>query len=402
MSSKDILVPNIGDFKDVEVIEVLVKAGQTIKKNDSLITIESDKSSVEVPSTSDGIIEKIKIKIGDKVSEGDLILTVNVESKIDVKEKPVQKNKIKEIVSKKPDPVPSPVTKVRKFARELGTNVAQIQGSQRSGRVTEDDVKKFVKSQVSVNQGKVEPKKYKDEYSHEEFGEIEIKDMPRVKKLSGPQLVRSWTEIPHVTQHDEIDITEMEQFRTSLFDHFTGEKISVTPLAFITRAVVNALKDFPNFNCSIDPEQNKIFYKKYYHVGFAVDTPHGLMVPKLRDVDQMNIKEIGNELRRVSRDCRDLKINKKEFFGGSMTISSLGGIGGTFFTPIINPPEVAILGVGKSFDRLVKIKGQIVSRKILPISLSYDHRIIDGAEGARFCVHLNKSLGKDFAFKLAV
>ena len=201
MSSKDILVPNIGDFKDVEVIEVLVKAGQKIKKNDSLITIESDKSSVEVPSTSDGIIEKINIKIGDKVSEGDLILTVNVESKIDVKEKPVQKNKIKE-VSKKPDPVSPPVTqstsgvklaspKVRKFARELGANVTQIQGSQRSGRVTEDDVKRFVKSQVSVNQGKVEPKKYKDEYSHEEFGEIEIKEMPRVKKLSGPQLVRS-------------------------------------------------------------------------------------------------------------------------------------------------------------------------------------------------------------------
>ena len=411
--AQNIAVPDIGDFKDVEVIEVLVKSGQKIKKNDSLITIESDKSSVEVPSTSDGVIENINIKIGDKVSEGDLILTVSEESKTEVKEKPSQKNKVKEEVTEKPDPVPSPVVqsssgvklaspKVRKFARELGTNVTAIQGSQRSGRVTEDDVKKFVKSQVSVNQGKVEPKKYKDEYSHEEFGEIEVKDMPRVKKLSGPQLVRSWTEIPHVTQHDEIDITEMEQFRTSLFDHFTGEKISVTPLAFITRAVVNALKDFPNFNSSIDPEQNKIVYKKYYHVGFAVDTPHGLMVPKLRDVDQMNIKEIGEELRRVSRECRDLKINKKEFFGGSMTISSLGGIGGTFFTPIINPPEVAILGVGKSFDRLVKIKGQIVSRKILPISLSYDHRIIDGAEGARFCVHLNKSLGKDFAFKLAV
>ena len=214
--------------------------------------------------------------------------------------------------------------------------------------------------------------------------------------------MRSWTEIPHVTQHDEIDITEMEQFRTSLFDHFTGEKISVTPLAFITRAVVNALKEFPNFNCSIDQEGSKIIYKKYFHVGFAVDTPHGLMVPKLRDVDQMNIKEIGDELKKVSKQCRELKINKKEFFGGSMTISSLGGIGGTFFTPIINPPEVAILGVGKSFDRLVKIKGQIISRKILPISLSYDHRIIDGAEGVRFCVHLNKSLGKDFAFKLAV
>ena len=292
--------------------------------------------------------------------------------------------------------------KVRKFARELGTNISDIKGSQRSGRITEEDVKQFVKSQVSVDQGKVVQKKYKDEYSHKEFGEIEIKNLPRVKKLSGPQLVRSWTEIPHVTQHDEIDITEMEQFRTSLFDHFTGEKISVTPLAFITRAVVNALKEFPNFNCSIDQEGSKIIYKKYFHVGFAVDTPHGLMVPKLRDVDQMNIKEIGDELKKVSKQCRELKIDKKEFFGGSMTISSLGGIGGTFFTPIINPPEVAILGVGKSFDRLVKVKGQIISRKILPISLSYDHRIIDGAEGVRFCVHLNKSLGKDFAFKLAV
>ena len=292
--------------------------------------------------------------------------------------------------------------KVRKFARELGTNISDIKGSQRSGRITEEDVKQFVKSQVSVDQGKVVPKKYKDEYSHEEFGEIEIKNLSRVKKLSGPQLVRSWTEIPHVTQHDEIDITEMEQFRTSLFDHFTGEKISVTPLAFITRAVVNALKEFPNFNCSIDQEGSKIIYKKYFHVGFAVDTPHGLMVPKLRDVDQMSIKEIGDKLKKVSKQCRELKIDKKEFFGGSMTISSLGGIGGTFFTPIINPPEVAILGVGKSFDRLVKIKGQIISRKILPISLSYDHRIIDGAEGVRFCVHLNKSLGKDFAFKLAV
>ena len=292
--------------------------------------------------------------------------------------------------------------KVRKFARELGTNISDIKGSQRSGRVTEEDIKLFVKSQVSVDQGKVVSKKYKDEYSHEEFGEIDVKNLPRVKKLSGPQLVRSWTEIPHVTQHDEIDITEMENFRTSLFDHYTGEKISVTPLAFITRAVVNALKDLPNFNCSIDSENSKVIYKKYFHVGFAVDTPHGLMVPKLRDVDQMNIKEIGDELKRVSKQCRELKIDKKEFFGGSMTISSLGGIGGTFFTPIINPPEVAILGVGKSFDRLVKIKGQIISRKILPVSLSYDHRIIDGAEGVRFCVHLNKSLGKDFAFKLAV
>ena len=194
----------------------------------------------------------------------------------------------------------------------------------------------------------------------------------------------------------------MEIFRSSLYDYYTGETIKVTPLAFITKALVDALKEFPNFNASIDTVSNKIIYKKYIHIGFAVDTPHGLMVPKIRDVDQMSIKEIGENLKKTSKLCRELKIDKKEFFGGSMTISSLGGIGGTHFTPIINPPEVAILGVGKSFDRLAKVKNKIVSRKILPISLSYDHRIIDGAEGAKFCVYLGKSLGKDFAFKLAV
>jgi len=292
--------------------------------------------------------------------------------------------------------------KVRKFARELGANIVQIPGTQRAGRISEEDVKNFIKSQVTVNKGLVEKKEYKEEFSHEEFGEIELRDIPRVKRLSGPQLVKSWTEIPHVTQHDEIDITEMEQFRSSLYDYYTGEIIKVSPLAFIIKALVGALKKFPNFNASIDLNQNKIIYKKYFHVGFAVDTPHGLMVPKIRDVDQMSIKEIGMALKKTSKLCRELKIDKKEFFGGSMTISSLGGIGGTFFTPIINPPEVAILGVGKSFDRLVKVKEKFVSRKILPISLSYDHRIIDGAEGARFCVYLGDCLGKDFAFKLAV
>ena len=292
--------------------------------------------------------------------------------------------------------------KVRKFARELGANVVQIPGTQRAGRVSEEDVKNFIKSQITVNKGSIEKKEYKEEFSHKEFGEIELKDIPRVKRLSGPQLVRSWTEIPHVTQHDEIDVTEMEQFRSSLYDYYSGELIKVTPLAFIAKALVSALKEFPNFNASIDPNQNKIIYKKYFHLGFAVDTPHGLMVPEIRDVDQMNIKQIGEELKKTSKLCRELKIDKKDFFGGSMTISSLGGIGGTFFTPIINPPEVAILGVGKSFDRLVKINNKIISRKILPISLSYDHRIIDGAEGARFCVYLGKCLGKDFAFKLAV
>ena len=415
MTIQKIIVPNIGDFQNVEIIEVLVKEGSDIKKNDSIITVESDKSSVEVPSTFDGTVEKINVKIGDQVNQGDLILTVKSKNPIQTKE--IFKEEIKETINptekKEVDkPTPSAIAtsnnvklaspKVRKFARQLGTNVLQIPGTKRSGRVSEDDVKNFIKSQVSVNSGQIEKKAYKDEYAHEEFGEIEVKDMPRIKKLSGPHSVRSWTEIPHVTQHEEVDITEMEQFRSSLFDHYTGEKISVTPLAFITSAVVNSLKEFPNFNTSIESTTGKIIYKKYFHIGFAVDTPHGLMVPKIRNVDQMSIKQIGEELKKTSKLCRDLKIDKKEFFGGSMTISSLGGIGGTFFTPIINPPEVAILGVGKSFDKLVKIKGKIVSKKILPISLSYDHRIIDGAEGAKFCVHLGECLGKDFAFKLAV
>ncbi len=417
MAEKKLLVPNIGDFKNVEVIEVLVKSGQQIKKNDPLITLESDKSSVEVPATDEGKINKIIVKVGDKVSEGSEILSLDSVSKKEERKKTVEvKENIpeKKIVTETPkeiapvvkklskDGVSSASPKVRKFARELGADIVQIPGSQRAGRVTEDDVKKFVRSQVSVNEGKVEKKVYKDEYPHEAFGEIEKKDLPRVKKLSGPQLVRSWTEIPHVTQHDEIDITEMEQFRSTLIDNYSGERIRISPLAFITRAVVNALKEYPNFNSSIDPENNKLIFKKYYHVGFAVDTPHGLMVPKLRNVDQLGLKEIYEELRRVSKQCKELKIDKKEFFGGSMTISSLGGIGGNFFTPIINPPEVAILGVGKTFDKIKKVNGQFIVRKILPISLSYDHRVIDGAEGARFCVHLSKSLGKDFAFKLAV
>ena len=414
MASQKIVVPNIGDFKDVEIIEVLVNPGQKIKKNDSIITLESDKSSVEVPSTHEGLVEEINVKVGDRVNEGDLILslkTISSTSK-EVAPSPIKKEKpIKEIQVKESQkeegivtaPAKAASPKVRKFAREVGANIKNISGSQRAGRVTEEDVKKHIKDKLTSGTVKKETqKKYKEEYDHAEFGKVEVKDIPRVKRLSGPQLVRSWTEIPHVTQHDEIDITEMEIFRKSLRDVFSGEKIAITPLAFITRALVNALKTYPNFNSSIDTESNKITYKKYFHIGFAVDTPHGLMVPKIRNVETMGIKKISDELRKVSKLCRELKIDKKEFFGGSMTISSLGGIGGNFFTPIINPPEVAILGVGKAFDKISRIDGKFIIRKMLPISLSYDHRIIDGAEAAKFCVHLGQSLGKDFAFKLAV
>ena len=425
MSEQKIIVPNIGDFKEVEVIEVLVKEGQEVKKDDSVITLESDKSSVEVPSNFSGIIKKINIKVGDKVSEGSTILLLDSKETSKEKAQPVSENKNNntknrnEIIdfpknNKKKDKQLAPLTteglvkpaspNVRKFTRELGVDISKISGSERSGRVTKENVKDYIKNKlidtpVVNTQNRVNKK---NEYEHSEFGEIEVKDIPRIKRMSGPHLVSSWTEIPHVTQHEEIDITEMEQFRSSLRDLYTGQKMSITPLAFIMRAMVNGLKAYPNFNASIDSENGKVTYKKYFHIGVAVDTPHGLMVPKIRDVDQLDIKEISQKLRTVSKLCRELKIDKKEFFGGSMTISSLGGIGGTFFTPIINAPELSILGVGKSYDKVVKKDGQIITRKILPISLSYDHRFIDGAEGARFCVHLSQSLGKDFAFKLAV
>ena len=299
----------------------------------------------------------------------------------------------KEIISASP--------KVRKLAREVGADIYQIQGSQRKGRVSEDDIKSFVKKSIL---GKVEKKKISisQQYNHSDFGKIEEKNIPRIKKIAGPHLQKSWSEIPHVTQHDEADITEMENFRKSLRDLYTGEKISVTPLAFIIRAVVKALKDYPNFNTSLDLENEKLIYKKYYHIGIAVDTPHGLMVPKIRDADKKDITALGKELKKISKLSAELKIDKKEFFGGSITISSLGGIGGSFFTPIVNQPEVAILGVGKAERKQVFMGEKYESRIMLPLSLSYDHRVIDGVEGAKFCSHLRESLGKDFAYKLAV
>ncbi|KRP05809.1 MAG: dihydrolipoamide acetyltransferase [Pelagibacteraceae bacterium BACL20 MAG-120920-bin64] len=423
MSDKEIKVPNIGEFKEVEVIEVLVSDGQSLSKNDPLITIESDKSSVEIPSSVNGKIKSVKIKVGDKVSQGDLILTL--EESIE-EEKNIEKETIKEVepvinqkheekiekvnppqnlIKKDNSELSSASPKVRKFARELGVNINEIAGSERQGRVVEDDIKNFISTKINKTPDKIEtqPKKIVSEFSHSDFGEIEIKDMPRVKKLASTYLVNSWTTIPHVTNHDEADITEMEDFRASLTDMYTGERKKITPLAFIIKALVSSLKKFPSFNSSIDDIENgKITIKKYFHVGIAVDTPHGLMVPKIRNADNKNISYISNELKTVSDQCRNLKIDKKEFFGGSMTITSLGGIGGSFFTPIINYPEVAILGVGKAQKKQIFINGKFETRTMLPLSLSYDHRIIDGAEAARFNNDLKENLGKNFAYKLAV
>ena len=424
MSTKDIKVPNIGEFKDVEVIEVLIKKGQEIKKNDPLITIESDKSSVEIPSTFEGIVKVINLKIGDKVSEGDKILEVEInedskkkqETKLAKEEnsKKITLDKISEIkeainpqnlINNDTSSVTLASPKVRKFARELGVDIQKVVGSERKGRVVESDIKLFVSSYShKKTENKIkEQEKVKQEYSHSEFGEVEVKDIPRVKRLSSKYLINSWSNIPHVTNHDEADITELEEFRTSLTDIYTGEKKKITPLAFIVKALTASLKKFPAFNSSIDEiEDGKMTIKKYYHIGIAVDTSHGLMVPKLRNADNKNISLIGKELKKLSEECKNLKIDKKELFGGSMTITSLGGIGGSFFTPIINYPEVAILGVGKSEKKQVYLDDKFVTRTMLPLSLSYDHRIIDGAEAARFNNDLKENLGKNFAYKLAV
>ena len=419
MSNQEIKVPNIGDFENVEVIEVLVSEGQSISKNDTLITIESDKSSVEIPASYEGLVKSINIKVGDKVSEGDLILILENTSKIkeNVKEKPQTEKEFKKIKVIKPeieqilknnnsvtDILPAS-PKVRKFARELGVDINQVEGSEKGGRVIEDDVKRYVSSKPKNNNETKQNKqdKIKNEFKHSDFGETEIKDIPRVKKLASNYLVNSWNTIPHVTNHDEVDVTEMENFRSSLTDIYTGEKIKITPLAFIIKALVASLKKFPSFNSSIDDIDNgKMTLKKYYHIGIAVDTPNGLMVPKIRNANNKKISLLGRELKEVSELCRNLKIDKKELFGGSMTITSLGGIGGSFFTPIINFPEVAILGVGKSQKKQVFIDGKFQTRIMLPISLSYDHRIIDGAEAARFNNDLKENLGSNFAYKLAI
>ena len=421
MSETEIKVPNIGDFKDVEVIEVLVSEGQILQKNDPIITIESDKSSVEIPSNFEGKIKSLKTKVGDKISEGDLILILEETSatKENTEEKPNIEKEFKKIKVIKPETeqtsinqvknlsneISSASPKARKFARELGVDITQVVGSEKDGRVIEEDIKKFVSSTTkNINEIKEDKiKKIKNEFEHSDFGEIEIKDIPRVKKLSSVYLTNSWTTIPHVTNHDEADITEMENFRSSLTDMYTGEKIKITPLAFIIKALVASLKKFPSFNSSIDEiETGKMTLKKYFHIGIAVDTPNGLMVPKIRNADNKKISLLSKELKEVSELCRNLKIDKKELFGGSMTITSLGGIGGSFFTPIINFPEVAILGVGKSQKKQIFINGKFKTRTMLPISLSYDHRIIDGAEAARFNNDLKENLGKNFAYKLAV
>jgi pyruvate dehydrogenase E2 component (dihydrolipoamide acetyltransferase) len=411
---KKILVPDIGDYKDVAIIEVMVKAGDKIDAEDNLVTIETDKAAMDVPSPFAGVVKEMKLKVGDTVSQGSLILLL--ESSGDTAQPEA-------VVSDTPAPATEPVaaksteTKpatpvvqtqeipvvassvstgsahaspaIRRFARELGVDLTQVKGGGAKGRVTKDDVQQFVKQSLAQPRGgdglQVLAMPVVD---FAKFGEIETKPLSRIHKISGANLHRNWVTIPHVTQFDEADTSEMEAFRKQLNVEYVKKNIKITPLAFMLKAVAIALKDFPDFNASLDVSGENIVLKKYIHIGVAVDTPGGLMVPVIRDVDQKGIVQLAKELGEVSVRAREKKITAADMQGGCFTISSLGGIGGTAFTPIINAPEVAILGVSRAKMKPVWMDGEFVPRLMLPLSLSYDHRVIDGAAGARFTTHL--------------
>lgn len=420
---KNVLVPDIGDYKDVEVIEVAVKAGETVEAEQTLITLETDKATMDVPAPFSGVVKEVKVKAGGKVTEGDLILTMEEaggkvaapEKKAAAPEKPVAPTAQPEKAAK-PAPAPAapaaPVAaapaasasgsahaspSIRRFARELGVNLTLVKGSGEKGRVTKDDVQSFVKQAMNQPSGsggggnglQVLPMPTVD---FAKFGEIETKPLSRIKKISGANLHRNWVTIPHVTQFDEADITELEAFRKELNVEYAKKKIKITPLAFMLKAVVVTLQAFPEFNASLDAAGENLVLKKYFHVGVAVDTPNGLMVPVIRDVDKKGVVQLAKELGEVSAKARDLKITAADMQGGCFSISSLGGIGGTAFTPIINAPEVAILGVSKAIIKPMHHEETFIAKLMVPLSLSYDHRVIDGAAAARFTVFLTQVL----------
>jgi len=415
---KNVLVPDIGDYKDVEVIEVAVKAGETVEAEQTLITLETDKATMDVPAPFSGVVKEVKVKAGGKVTEGDLILTMEEaggkvaapEKKAAAPEKPVAPTAQPEKAAKPAAAPAAPAApaasasgsahaspSIRRFARELGVNLTLVKGSGEKGRVTKDDVQSFVKQAMNQPSGsggggnglQVLPMPTVD---FAKFGEIETKPLSRIKKISGANLHRNWVTIPHVTQFDEADITELEAFRKELNVEYAKKKIKITPLAFMLKAVVVALQAFPEFNASLDAAGENLVLKKYFHVGVAVDTPNGLMVPVIRDVDKKGVVQLAKELGEVSAKARDLKITAADMQGGCFSISSLGGIGGTAFTPIINAPEVAILGVSKAIIKPMHHEETFIAKLMVPLSLSYDHRVIDGAAAARFTVFLTQVL----------
>jgi len=422
MSTIEVKVPDIGDFKDIPVIEVFVKAGDAVKAEDSLVSLESDKATMDVPAPAAGVVREVRLKLGDKVSEGSLILTLDTAATADAKPAAAPAP-----APTAPPPAAAPVTapapaavpaaasapampaaaidddafkgahaspSVRKFARELGVDLAQVKGTGPSARILQEDVQNFVKAAMSggaaagggVSGGGSLNLLPWPTVDFAKFGPVEAKPLSRIKKISGANLARNWVMIPHVTQFDEADITDLEAFRVQLNKENEKAGIKITMLAFLIKASVAALRRFPDFNASLDGDN--LVLKKYFHVGFAADTPNGLVVPVIRNADQKGVLQIAKEMGELSAKAREGKLGPAEMQGGCFSISSLGGIGGTAFTPIINAPEVAILGVSKSATKPVWTGKDFAPRLMVPLSLSYDHRVIDGASAARFTAYL--------------
>ncbi|OQW39509.1 MAG: branched-chain alpha-keto acid dehydrogenase subunit E2 [Proteobacteria bacterium SG_bin4] len=422
---KKVLIPDIGDFKDVPIIDILVKPGDTVNMEDSLVTLESDKATIEIPSPHAGVIQEIFVKAGDKVSEGNAILTIEITDGTQATAGQPGEGVVSrqadtalsapvnppEVAQQIPKPLP-PVTttypvaskahaspSIRRFARELGVNLDWVTGSGPKHRILREDVQAYVKAELAKSKSNGNGVALDllpwPQVNFAKFGAIEIQSLTRIKQISGANLHRNWVMIPHVTQFDEADITELEALRKESNENAKANPVKLTLLAFLMKALIAPLKKFPEFNASLDKNAEgelNLIIKHYYHVGFAVDTANGLVVPVIKDVDQKGIISIAEELTRLSSQAREGKIKPADMQGASFTISSLGGIGGTAFTPIINAPEVAILGVSKASIKPVFRDNQFIPRLMLPLSLSYDHRVIDGATAARFTTHLSEVL----------
>ncbi|MCP4390385.1 MAG: dihydrolipoyllysine-residue acetyltransferase [Gammaproteobacteria bacterium] len=431
--SKTIALPDVGDFESIEIIEILIAVGDRVAKEQSIIVLESDKATMEIPSPYDGAIEAINVSVGDRVSEGDAIASISTAAEQPVEaptsapppeapavEAPVvAEAPVTQLVAAAEPPAKSDLTpgkklkphpgaaassagsrgatihaspSIRRYARELGVNLERVIGSGPKGRIVKADVKGFVKSSMTAGAGGGGGLAVSSapEIDHSKFGEVETIPLSRIKKISGAHLHRSWVTVPHVTQFDEADITELEAFRKSLAKEAESKSVRLTPLVFLMKAVVSALQEYPDFNASLDAAGENLIMKKYFNIGIAVDTPNGLVVPVVRDVDQKGLFDLAAELGEISLRARDGKLSPAEMQGGCFTISSLGGIGGTYFTPIVNAPEVAILGVSRSRMQPIYIDGEFVPRLMLPLGLSYDHRVIDGAQAARFTSFLSQ------------
>lgn len=423
---KEIPVPDIGDFDEVEVIEILVSAGDHVEAEDSLISLESDKATMEIPSPEAGTVQEVKVSLGDKVSVGNIILLLESSASGEVSEvagdavlatkeaapapqnipdtEPAQASisteASDEMVPYAPDTVAGQKRShaspsVRRFAFDLGVNLNQVSGTGPKARVLKEDVEGFVKQAMqqapaAATAAGVIPPVPKVDFA--KFGEIDVSPLSRIKKIAGKHLHACWLNIPHVTQFDEADTTDLEEFRNSMKEDAARKGVRMTPLVFIMKAVVSALKEFPQFNASLDESKENLIIKNYFNIGVAVDTPDGLMVPVIRDVDSKGFYDLAEELMEISSRARDGSLMPADLQGGTFSISSLGGIGGTNFTPIVNAPEVAILGVARSQMKPVWNGSEFVPRLMLPLALSYDHRVIDGADGARFTSYLSRML----------